>query len=60
MEGKLTSMPSANIQGLLPLSLPCLSEQVRGLDDLIPTSHSISIQALNIYYHLGILHFSNL
>lgn len=60
MEGKPTSAPSANIQGLLSLSLPVAPEQVEGWVGLVPASHSISIGVLNIHYRLGLLHFGDL
>lgn len=55
MEGKHASAPSANIQGFLSLSVPIASKQVKGLENLIPASNSVSIRALNIYYRSGIL-----
>lgn len=49
MEREHTDAPSANIQGVLSLSPPIASGQVKGLDDLIPASNSVSTGALNIY-----------
>lgn len=47
-------------QGFLSLSFPVASEQVKGLEILIPVSNLVSIRALNIYCCLGVLHFGNL